>query len=159
MSAPADPRAREGEAGFTLVEMLVALMIFALSVALAGSFITRRGPQPPYQTAKAMQSMLLRARSDAIVNGADTIFVIDTNAKYYAYPKGSKPIRLPQGHEIRMVTGGEFATEEGQTYLIYRADGSSSGAEIVLSDGRTSDARIEVNWLTGVPLLTRGASG
>ena len=65
MSAPADPRAREGEAGFTLVEMLVALMIFALSVALAGSFITRRGPQPPYQTAKAMQSMLLRARSDA----------------------------------------------------------------------------------------------
>ena len=108
---------------------------------------------------KAMQSMLLRARSDAIVNGADTIFVIDTNAKYYAYPKGSKPIRLPQGQEIRMVTGGEFATEEGQTYLIYRADGSSSGAEIVLSDGRTSDARIEVNWLTGVPLLTRGASG
>ena len=103
--------------------------------------------------------MLLRARSDAIVNGADTIFVIDTNAKYYAYPKGSKPIRLPQGQEIRMVTGGEFATEEGQTYLIYRADGSSSGAEIVLSDGRTSDARIEVNWLTGVPLLTRGASG
>ncbi len=36
--------------------------------------------------------------------------------------------------------------------------GPGAGAEILLTDGRSADARIIVNWLTGVPLLLEGGA-
>jgi general secretion pathway protein H len=159
MNAAQDSRRHDhaAEAGFTMLEVLVALTIFLMVIATVGTTIARRDMTPtPLQTAKTMQSMLFRARSDAILRGADTAFVIDMKAKRFAYPKGSAPIALPEGGDIRMLTGGELISESGEVLLLFRADGSSSGAEILLSDGRSAEARINVNWLTGVPLLLEG---
>ena len=145
----------DGRAGFTLIELLVAFTIAALVMGTVGAAMVRRDPRPsPLQVGQAMQSMMLRARSDAIVKGTDTMFAIDTRARRYAYPVGADPVALPEGQEIRMIAGGEFVSEDGATYfLLFRADGSSSGAEILLTDGRSADARIDVNWLTGVSRL------
>ncbi len=161
MSAAQDDRHddRAAEAGFTILEVLVTLTIFLMVIATVGTTIARRDTTPtPLETAKKMQSMLFRARSDAILKGVDTAFVINLKAKRFAYPKGSTPIELPRGEEIRMLTGGELVSESGEVHLLFRADGSSSGAEILLTDGRSADARINVNWLTGVPLLLEGGA-
>lgn len=161
MSTAQDGRhhGRAAEAGFTILEVLVALTIFLMVIATVGTTMARRDTTPtPLQTAKMMQSMLFRARSDAILKGVDTAFVIDMKAKRFAYPKGSTPVDLPEGAGIRMLTGGELVSQSGEVQLLFRADGSSSGAEILLTDGRSADARINVNWLTGVPLLLEGGT-
>jgi general secretion pathway protein H len=161
MSAGQDKRHddRAAEAGFTIVEVLVTLTIFLMVMATVGATIARRDTTPtPLETAEQMQSMLFRARSDAILKGVDTAFVIDMRAKRFAYPKGSTPIELPDGDEIRMLTGGDLVSESGEVHVLFRADGSSSGAEILLTDGRSADARVNVNWLTGVPLLLEGGA-
>ncbi|MDN2566021.1 GspH/FimT family protein [Aquibium sp. A9E412] len=144
------------DAGFTLVEFLVAMAIVAMVAASVGSTLARRdGRASPMEVGQAMQSMLMRARSDAIRRGADTVFVLDAGRRSYTYPADAEPVVLPDGMSIRMKAGGEFVSGDGSTYsLVFRADGSASGAEIVLGDGGTRGARIDVHWLTGVPRLS-----
>ena len=146
-----------GEAGFSLLEFLVTLMILGIVIAAVGSTIARRDNKPSaFEAGQAMQSMILRARSDAILGSKDTRFAIDTNTRRYAYPADATPIALPDGVEISMTAGGEFISDDESTYfLMFRPDGSSSGAEIVLSEGSGSAVRIDVNWLTGVPRIVQ----
>jgi general secretion pathway protein H len=145
------------KAGFALLEFLIVLAIVGMVAATVGATMARRDTTPsPLESATKMQSMLLRARSDAIVGGTDTFFVIDAERRQYAYPRGTAPLQLPEDQEIRMVAGGESGADDGAVEILFRADGSSSGAEILLTNGRSAEARIEVNWLTGVPLLREG---
>jgi prepilin-type N-terminal cleavage/methylation domain-containing protein len=155
---PAPPL--HAEAGFTLVEFLVTLAILALVLGSVGSTLARRENRvTPLMSAEAMQSMLFRARSDAILKGRNTLFAINAGAKQYVYPAGSTPVQLPDDQEVRMIAGSEFVSPEGSTYyLVFRADGSSSGAEILLRNAAGTEARIEVNWLTGLPRLRVGTS-
>jgi prepilin-type N-terminal cleavage/methylation domain-containing protein len=146
--------------GFTLLEVMVAMLIFAMAIGVTGATIARRDLTPkPAQVAKQMQALLFRARSEAILKGRDTVFSIHTGARQYSYPVDATPVALPQTHDINVGAGAELTAEGGEVLLVFRADGSSSGAEITLSDGVSADARISVNWLTGVPLLKLGASG
>jgi general secretion pathway protein H len=145
----------ENEAGFTLIEFLVAMVMIAMVMGSIGSTMVRRDNRATtLQSAQAMQSLLFRARSDAILKGGNALVAIDAANGQYTYPSNAAPVRLPEGQTIRMIVGAEFVSEDGSTYfLVFRPDGSSSGADIVLSDERSGGARIEVNWLTGVPRL------
>ncbi|SFH20223.1 Type II transport protein GspH [Palleronia marisminoris] len=139
-----------GEAGFTLVEMLVTLTILAVIAGLAAGALGRRDPTPaPRLVAEQLQAIILEARSDALRTGRDTSVAIDLQARTFAYPPGATPLRLPPGMSFkgslaRPATGGSTAA------LVFRADGSSSGAELELSS-EGSSARLEVSWLTGLP--------
>jgi len=146
---------RENEAGFTLVEFLVAMVMIAMVLGSVGSTMARRDNRTTtLQSAQAMQSLLFQARSDAILKGRNAMVAIDANNRRYTYPSGARPVTLPEGQQIKMIAGAEFVSDDGSTYfLIFRPDGSSSGADIMLSDARSGQARIEVNWLTGVPRL------
>jgi len=152
--------ALHAEAGFTLVEFLVTLAILALVLGSVGSTLARRENRvTPLMSAESMQSMLFRARSDAVLKGRNTLFAINAGAKQYVYPAGSTPVQLPDDQEVRMIAGSEFVSPEGSTYyLVFRPDGSSSGAEILLRNAAGTEARIEVNWLTGLPRLRVGTS-
>jgi general secretion pathway protein H len=141
------------EAGFTLLEMIVALIVVSIALALGGATLARRDMTPtPVQAARAMQGLMLQARSDAVRAGGDRAVLVDVGARAYAYPADGRPVALPLGTEMRLqaaAAGGD----DGRALVIFRADGSSSGADIRLSDGRHADARLAVNWLTGLPRL------
>ncbi len=142
---------RYSEEGFSLIEMIAATMILALAVGVGASALGRRNTVPaPLETARTLQSLLLQARSDAILRGADTAFQIHIGNRFFAYPRDGKRILLPAGMDIRMLAGGEFTDRDGESLVLFRADGSSSGADILLTDGKRADARIDVNWLTGI---------
>lgn len=146
---------RENEAGFTLIEFLVAMVMIAMILGSVGSTMARRDNRTTtLQSAQAMQSLLFQARSDAILKGENALVAIDAANGRYTYPSNAAPVKLPEGQVIRMIAGAEFVSDDGTTYfLVFRPDGSSSGAEIVLEDARSGRARLEVNWLTGVPRL------
>lgn len=158
--ANTDAQGRESEAGFTLIEFLVAMVMIAMVLGSVGSTMARRDNRATtLQSAQAMQSLLFQARSDAILKGENVLVAIDATNRRYTYPRGATPVTLPEGQVIRMIAGAEFVSDDGSTYfLVFRPDGSSSGAEILLSDARSGQARIDVNWLTGVPQLKAGAA-
>ena len=151
---------RDAEAGFTLVEFLVTFAILAVVLGSVGTTLARRENRiTPLMSAETLQSMLFRARSDAILKGRNSLFAINAGARQYIYPAGARPIQLPDDHEIRMIAGSEFVSPDGSTYyLVFRPDGSSSGAEILLRNGAGNEARVYVNWLTGLPRLHVGTS-
>jgi type II secretion system protein H len=148
-----DPRA-----GFTLLEMLVALVILAFVLAAGAAAIARRDLTPtPRQVAQQLQAALLRARSDAIRRGADAAVLVDVPGRRFAYPPDAAPSVLPEGMPIRVRAAAPLAAEDGAALVVFRADGSSSGADVTLGEGGPDAARVAVDWLTGLPRL-HGAS-
>jgi general secretion pathway protein H len=151
-----DPARR---AGFTLLEMLVALVILGFVLAAGTAAIARRDMTPtPRQVAERMQAAFLRARGDAIRTGGDAAVLVDVPGRGFAYPADAAPSPLPDGMEIRLRAAAELFAGGGRAHVVFRADGSSSGADVLLTGGRPGAARIEVDWLTGVPRLREVAA-
>ncbi len=138
--------------GFTLVEVMVATLILGVALAVGATAFARRSKSsPPVAIAMQMRVSLLEARRDAILGGTGTAFTVNIEKRTYTYPPGSTPHELPAGMALRMKTSREFQTGHGQYLFRFNPDGSTSGGEIVLSDKRRADARIELHWLTGIP--------
>jgi general secretion pathway protein H len=125
---------RSSQAGFTLIEMIVVIVIMAL---IAGLVVVRQ----PWQSAgvnaeatvRALSSALRTARSRAIAQDRDVVVVTGTGG--FAVDGGA-PWVLPAGE----------ALSSGR--VVFTPDGGSSGATIVLASGQRR-VGISVNWLTG----------
>jgi prepilin-type N-terminal cleavage/methylation domain-containing protein len=144
-------------AGFTLLEMIVALIVVSLALAIGGATLARRDMTPtPVQVARQMQGLMLQARSDAVREGRDASVLVDVAGRRYAYPPEARPVALPEGTEIALQAAAAGAGGGG-ALIVFRADGSASGGDVMLTDGRHADARLAVNWLTGLPRLVAGA--
>ena len=155
MTRPAHAGDGGSDAGFTLLEMLLALTILGLVLAAGAAAVARRDLTPtPAQVARQIQAALLQARSEAIRTGADAAVVIDLAARSFAHPPGAAPVALPDGMVIRARTAAELVTRDGRALIVFRADGGASGAEIALSAPGAPGARIEVGWLTGLTRLS-----
>jgi general secretion pathway protein H len=122
------------EAGFTLIEMVVVIVILAM---IAGLVLVRH----PWHstgldieaTTRALTSALRFARSRAIAQDRDVSVVITENAFVV---DGGAPWVLPPGEVL------------SAAQIVFMPDGGSSGATIVLAAGGRRIA-VSVNWLTG----------
>ncbi len=152
-----NPEGSPAQQGFTLIEMLATLTIFALALSAVATSLIRRNNHPaPLQVAEQVQAMVYRARSDAIGARRSTTIIMDTQQRRFSY--GSlPPVELADGQEMRIFTGQELISESGEVFLVFLADGSSSGAEITLSDRQKRSAKLSVHWLTGLHTLSTGA--
>ena len=118
---------RRGEAGYTLIEMLVVLTIISLVAALA---ISRRPAD------RALQSKLVAARlEEAIVAGQER-----ANAT-------GEPVTIDLGRIKGMPAGIHYDPAVGPSTqpLVVYADGSSSGGRIIVADHPICS----ISWLDG----------
>lgn len=137
------------DAGFTLLEMLVALMLVALAGIVA--LPLARGGRSALDieaSARDLANTLRATQSEAVKDGTERAVLIDVGALAFRREDRSAWTALPAGVTVEATvdSGGIVA---GRTVrLRFHADGSASGGTIKLAD-RHRRMSILVDWLSG----------
>jgi general secretion pathway protein H len=140
------PSDKPGEAGFTLIEVLVVLVILGLTAAL----VLARGPArnaglEARAAASEVAETLRLGRSLAIASDQPAAVMLDVSSHRLTLdgsPRAQLPATLPLA--ARMSDG----TEPRRAVFEFASDGSATGGAVVLGNpGRR--IMVKVDWLTG----------
>ncbi len=143
-------RAEAGsEAGFTLVELLAVMTLLSIAVA---AFAFRTGTSFDTADFRALMvnaaSGLRAARSDAILNHREQVFVVNTQRRRMSSPATNAVLAIPPDVDVTVTAAKSQTLADGTAGIKFYPDGSSSGGTLDFAwNGRTYG--IDVNWLTG----------
>ncbi len=150
MRAGGKQRTRDGEQGFTLVELLVGLTIIALATGVAGlAFSARQPKESAADFAVQLQQLARLAHHDAITSGSARTILFDLEDRTVVYDRRGEIRDLPEGMELTLLAGLELIAEEGKVPVVFYGEGGSTGTKITLKDRNGEIARLETSWLTG----------
>lgn len=140
-------KAHIGDAGFTLLEMLVVFVIGALAVSAAVAY---RGPKTVGLRVLAVQlaSELNAAREAAIASDRTVGLFIDRAGTSYRAQSKTTGILLPQAVRLAFVPEPGFSRGEARDHLQFFADGSSTGGVYKLADA-TGAIVLRVDVMSG----------
>lgn len=126
------------EAGFTLIEMIVVLVV----LALAGSIVLARGPMHSATldlraAGRVVAADMRTTRDRAIATDRDLVFTTDPAHRDYGMKDGPR-------HGL----SGPVVLDGPAVPIVFHPDGSASGGLVTLSE---NDRRVTilVDWLTG----------
>lgn len=141
--------AKLAPAGFTLLELIVALAIAALIFAVVIPVGLHRNSHVILQeSARQVAAALRMTRSRAVVDNRAARFIVDTDHALYRGADAKAPSKLPPGMRIALVTVAEETEGSGLGAIRFYPDGSSSGGSVALSLGNDR-VDVAVDWLTG----------
>jgi len=143
-----------GAAGFPLVELMVVMVIVALVMGLVATSISRNiSGAESRVAARKLVAALRYTRTQAILQKAETVFMVDTEAHTYQAP-GRKLVELPEGMDVLLTTARSELTSEDAGGIRFFPDGGSTGGHVeLIVNGR--EYRVNVAWLTGEAVLAR----
>ncbi|MEA2779009.1 MAG: ral secretion pathway protein [Rhodospirillaceae bacterium] len=139
---------RNRQAGFTLIEMIVALVVLGLVLGL----LVTRGPVRSRTleiraTATELAGALRNTRAAAIRFNRPVTFGLDV-ARHSYRVDSTNPVALPL-HMALSITAVSGETLEGRLGgITFEPDGSASGGRIEVRDGARR-IQVGVDWLTG----------
>jgi len=145
---------RPAIAGFTLVEVLIAIGILALmSVMLTPMFLPSPG-RTVNQVATDISLRLRELRRESRATHQHHYLLLDTASRRYRSDSASTWQPLPKGMTLELTTADSLLRSDDTGAIDYYPRGSSSGGRIVLGlAGHV--ARIDVEWLTGRVTVTQ----
>jgi general secretion pathway protein H len=135
-----------GAAGFTLLELLVALTIAAALIALTPRLMVSGGGDLA-AAADMVAAELRLARERALTRGAPAGVGFDPEGGA-VLPQGAAPRPLPSGVALALRTAAEARDALGAPGVVFFPEGGATGGEIALSRG-AGVMVVEVRWLTG----------
>ena len=140
---------RSGQLGFTLLELLVVLLIVALSVVLVVPSLNRaRLAIMVHSTAYELAANLRTARAAAQAANAERVLLIDLTGRQY-WAEGIVGRRqLPQTIAVELTVPESERIGATGGRVRFFPDGGASGAKLVLKDGKAT-AAVLVDWLNG----------
>jgi general secretion pathway protein H len=136
------------EAGFSLIELMVVMLLVVALFGLIGSSVGRsvRGAELRNEVREIIAG-LRHTRGRAIVERSETVFLVDADARtWQAFGRDAEA--LPEGLDITLTTARSELTGENAGGIRFYPDGASTGGSVLLS----VDERkwyITVGWLTG----------
>ena len=159
MTAPHLPSrcaiACQRQAGFSLLELLVVLVIMAVA---AGLMLPQFGKGPPRDAVQSMALQLateLKAtRDDALRTNTEQLFTVELGRRETWSQARPAPRRFVDGIDLDI--SGPSLEWVGARAVQWRFQpgGGATGGDITVRDGRTA-AVVSVDWLTGVARIER----
>jgi|HubBroStandDraft_1064217.scaffolds.fasta_scaffold00150_36 general secretion pathway protein H len=148
MTSPAETKAGDPRAGFTLIEMIMVLAVIGLMLGV----VLVRGPMrsrtlTTRAAVGALAGGLREARARAIATNRPVEFALDTEHKSFHIDR-APPTRLPPEYSLTLLTTTGERRSETEGAIRFDPDGSSTGGRIDLATG-TRHVKIGVDWLSG----------
>ncbi|OWV82239.1 hypothetical protein ATY77_03105 [Rhizobium sp. R634] len=136
-------------AGFSLLEMLVVLVLLGALFAVALPQFHRSASVTARSLAYRIAEEARFARLVAIKKGSATALTIDTTARVVRSETGRDNITIPASVSLTATVGKNAGTTISRGDIRFLADGSSTGGEIRLQRDGEKDITIRIDWLTG----------
>jgi general secretion pathway protein H len=135
-------------AGFTLLELLVVLLLLAVLAGFAGTRIAGSMERSALDAASsALVTDLRRARSLAIVHNVPVAVRVDVGVPSFGIP-GSRTFKVSDRLKVTLFTAVSDQTTTNVGEIRFFSDGSSTGGEVTFAG---DDAReyVQIDWFTG----------
>lgn len=151
-------RGAGGEAGYSLIEMMVAMTVIAAITVFA--LPATRAALPGLALRDAGQKLAetaREARRDAIAGSRESWIEIDLAARAYRRASGDWRA-LPEAADLRFVTARQESLGPDYGLIRFFPGGGSTGGVVTLTNDERQ-VEVRVDWLTGAAALVSGAAG
>lgn len=141
---------RGRQAGFTLLELLVALAIAGLTLTVAPSLYGKAQETIQYRSAvRSVVGELRQARLSANMRGVPSFFRVNLRERKFG-ADAQKLQSLPEALEIRVIVAEKLMSAGGQEASIeFLPDGGATGGSIDIVRRSGDGTRVRVDWISG----------
>ncbi len=147
--APVPPRPGVRGAGFTLLELLVAIAVAALVLTVVPPMLSRGYETMAYRAAvRELVAGLKGARRAAMETGRSVAFVVDTAARRFGVD-GALTGELPPAVQVRLTVADREIDSSERGAIRFYPDGGATGGSIQLLRSGGGGVRLRVDWLLG----------
>lgn len=141
-----------GDAGFTLIEVLLALTVLSLTALALGPRIAGNAERDGVARTLALLDTVLASARAAAQQGRTVLVTVDLDKRRIRSSIENRWHPWPSHVSIDTRTARELGSPR-QPVIAFLADGTSSGARILVRAGSQEGVR-KVAWLTGA--ITHG---
>ncbi len=147
-----------GDAGFTLLELIIVLLLIGLITALVMVSLTAALPSTKFRSeVRKMGSLLRYARNRAEFLNQEKEVIIEIEKREVKY-EGKTRVAFSGDTEIYVIDPVDGETREGLYRLVFFPGGGSTGSVIVLTR-RGRKTEIYLDPLTGSIIQQGGREG
>lgn len=140
---------RRRQRGFTLLEVLVALVIGILLVALIPPLLSgMSGATELRGAARQLAAGLRNARNEAVTRQQEAVLLLNLAGHRFTVSGDPRDITLPDSVELHLYTAQSELLDHEKGSIRFFPDGSSTGGAITVSGSKRA-YRVNVDWLTG----------
>jgi len=140
---------RNKNKGFTLIEIIVALVILGMILAIIPLLLPNVIASTETKAAvRELAAGLRYARSQSITKQKETMLILNVEKKFYQIDKQQKKLKLPDDTQLTLITARSEQHSQDQASIRFFPDGSSTGGRIKLGNDNKMYT-IDINWLTG----------
>ncbi len=135
--------------GFTLIELLMTLVIAIAITGISATAYSRLSSSAALKsTSQDILVTLRRARISAIAKSEEVAFSVDNNKRIYWVAGSNRQRAIDSSLDLKIFSAKGLSTNKNISQIRFAPDGSSSGGEIKLSNGKKMYS-IVVEWLSG----------
>lgn len=140
---------RRHSLGFTLIELLMTLVIAAAITAISATAYSRISSSAALKaTSQDILVTLRRARITAIAKSEEVAFAFDNDRNIYWVIGSQRQRLIDSSLNLKMFSAKGLSSKKSISHIRFAPDGSSSGGEIEISNGKKA-YNIAVEWLSG----------